>query len=111
MTKHHIIYYTSDDGMIFDNEEECYNYELQKLYEKSGVRLYENGHVIEKLDFDTHNNSYDIADEIQIDREKANENMAFANELNNCYGWSLIFDAVHGTADRYQLYYDSIKEI
>jgi len=107
MITHTNIYYESFDGMIFMDELKCLEHELNVLYTKSGIKLFDKAYrLIEYLDIDK---SYDQAEFIRIDREKKEDNNKFAEAANDICGWCLIKDAYNGKEELYRLKIDGIE--
>lgn len=100
MKEHNITWYESDDGKIFQDENECYEYELNLLYQKSGVDFYINKEKIQWIDT-KEDNAYNDMTDIVIDRSKADENKSFLDFLHNNYGWCLIEEALEGNGTHY----------
>lgn len=97
MKEHTISWYEADDGKIFLDEMECYEYELNLLYKKSGVSFFINRERIEWLTDDSYNDMTDIL----IDRTKVNENRAFYQFVHDNYGWCYVEEALERPGAHY----------
>ena len=97
MKEHTISWYEADDGKIFTDEMECYEYELNLLYKKSGVSFYIGKERIEWLTDDSYNDMTDVF----IDRTKIDENRSFYQFIHDNYGWRYVEEVLEGPGSHY----------
>ena len=110
MKEHTISWFESDDGKIFMDEMECYNYELNVLYRKSGVVFYIRDKRVDSIDTEDDRTYNDMTD-IFIDRSKTEENEAFYKFMHDNYGWCLVEEALEGTGSHYRFNDSSFEPI
>lgn len=89
MIKHEVEWYESDDEKMFVDELDCMMYELNLLYQKSGIRfVYKNGRTIKNID----DASYDRAEFLIVDGTKKEENRKFIDRAYYVCGWAELLE-------------------
>ena len=105
MKEHTITWYEADDGTIFVDESEAEHYELNKLYQASGVRLYIGKELVKEFDYSGKSNfaseTENKVTRMTIDRSKEKENEEFLELYDALRGCCFIGDALHGKIDAY----------
>ena len=101
MTEHVVTWFESEDGKIFKDEMECIDYELNLLYEKSGVRIWVGDEKVDKIITEDDKTYNDFTD-IYIDRSKEYENAKFGKFVYDNYGWLYIPEAIEGDGTHYR---------
>ena len=102
MLKHEIVWYESNDGKLFVDENECMEHEAKLLYIESGVRFY--SHDWKPIEFIVKDDwSYNNADYIVIDRTREKENKLLVDCLYNNFGWCLVKEAFDEDDDTFIL--------
>ena len=106
MIEHIEVTYWAFDGTIFEDEMECLAYEMNLLYEKSGVRFtHKNGKEFKRIDIE---NSYDSAYGVKIDRSKDKENEIFISTAIKYCGWTLLDSIKSGSTTKYRFDFDKV---
>lgn len=103
MTEHNISWYESMDGMIFQDEMECCEHELNILYNKSGVGFFINGELVEYINT-KNDKTYNEITDIYIDRSKEKQNQEFYEYLHLNYGWCEVEEVLEGNEEHYHFF-------
>lgn len=114
MIEHVSITYEAFDGTMFDDDVKCIEYEVGKLYEKSGIRFINaDGTVVETFENGDLDRYYEDAEFATIDRSKMKENMRFYDAAVYGYGWILLGDMLKNTetAEKYRFEMDKMVSI
>ena len=102
MKTHEVIWYESEDGHMFTDQDECLEHEAKLLYHESGVRFYNVDwkpvEFITKDDW-TYNNTYYMV----FDRAKEKETRLLVDCLYYNFGWCLVKEAFNTDGDTFIL--------
>lgn len=101
MIEHVVRWYEAEDGNVFTDDIECLVYEVNLLYQKSGVKLYKGDKRIDAIDIED-DRTYNEVSDIFIDRSKADKNEDFREALYQLCGWCLIDEALLGSGKHYR---------
>ena len=113
MIEHVHCTYEAFDGKMFDDEDECLNYELNTLYKESGIRFITiTPHIVEDLG-SYPDDVYNMAMYVMIDRKKKEENERFVDCAIKYFGWALLedLDLKSGRRRKYRMEMDKLVEI
>ena len=109
MKQHEIVWYESDDGKMFTDQDSCMEHEAKQLYADSGVRFYTMDW--KPVPFETESDwTYNNADYVVIDRSK--ENKKFVDFMYDYFGWCLLkeaFDYMKG--DTFVMEWNKVKPV
>ena len=95
MIEHNITWYESMDGMIFQDEMECCDHELNILYNISGIRFFIDDKPVEHIET-KNDKTYNEITDIYIDRSMTKENQEFYKYLHWNYGWCEVDEVLEG---------------
>lgn len=111
MIEHVTVQYEAFDGMMFDDMDDCLNYEFMLLYDKAGIKFTDaRGCKIEYSKEDP-DYMYNVAEYLIIDRTKKKENDRFIDWIHDNFGWCLLDDVKNRSESKYRLLMDKVIPI